>query len=48
MKVMDNQEKITNQYYVDRQSDFESSARSYPRKFHFALKKPKGSWVEDV
>ena len=48
MKVMDNQEKITNQYYVDRQSDFESSARSYPRKFPFALKKAKGSWVEDV
>lgn len=41
-------EKITNQYYVDRQNDFESSARSYPRKFPFALKKAKGSWVEDV
>ncbi len=27
---------------------FESSARSYPRKFPFALKKAKGSWVEDV
>lgn len=45
---MDNQEKFTNQYYVDRQNDFESSARSYPRKFPFALKKAKGSWVEDV
>lgn len=45
---MDNMEKITNQYYVDRQNDFESSARSYPRKFPFALKKAKGSWVEDV
>ena len=45
---MDNQEKNTNQYYVDRQNDFESSARSYPRKFPFALKKAKGSWVEDV
>lgn len=41
-------EKFTNQYYVDRQNDFESSARSYPRKFPFALKKAKGSWVEDV
>lgn len=45
---MDNQEKNTNQYYVDRQNDFESSARSYPRKFPFALKKAKGIWVEDV
>ena len=45
---MDNQEKNTNQYYVDRQNDFESNARSYPRKFPFALKKAKGSWVEDV
>ena len=45
---MDNMEKFTNQYYVDRQNDFESSARSYPRKFPFALKKAKGSWVEDV
>lgn len=41
-------EKFTNQYYVDRQNDFESSARSYPRKFPFALKKAKGVWVEDV
>ncbi len=45
---MDNMEKFTNQYYVNRQNDFESSARSYPRKFPFALKKAKGTWVEDV
>lgn len=38
----------TNQYYIDRQSDFESSARSYPRKFPIAIAKAKGSWVEDV
>ena len=38
----------TNEYFISRQSDFESSARSYPRKFPFALKKAKGSWVEDV
>lgn len=38
----------TNQYFIDRQSDFESSARSYPRKFPIAIKKAKGSWVEDV
>ena len=38
----------TNKYFIDRQNDFESSARSYPRKFPVALKKAKGSWVEDV
>ena len=38
----------TNKYFTDRQNDFESSARSYPRKFPFALSKAKGSWVEDV
>ena len=39
---------MTNKYFTDRQSDFESSARSYPRKFPFTLRKAKGSWVEDV
>jgi diaminobutyrate-2-oxoglutarate transaminase len=38
----------TNKYFIDRQDDFESSARSYPRKFPFAIVKSKGSWVEDV
>ena len=38
-----NEAKLTNKYFIDRQSDFESSARSYPRKFPFALKKAKGS-----
>ena len=37
-----------NAYFISKQNDFESSARSYPRKFPFALKKAKGSWVEDV
>lgn len=41
-------DKYTNQYFIDRQGDFESSARSYPRKFPLALAKAKGSWVEDV
>lgn len=40
--------KKSNQYYIGRQNDFESSARSYPRKFPFALAKARGSWVEDV
>lgn len=39
---------LTNQYFIDRQNDFESSARSYPRKFPLALAKAQGSWVEDV
>ncbi|AMK14292.1 2,4-diaminobutyrate 4-transaminase [methanogenic archaeon mixed culture ISO4-G1] len=38
----------TNQYYIDHQGVFESSARSYPRKFPFAIVKGKGTWVEDV
>ncbi len=38
----------TNAWFIGRQNDFESSARSYPRKFPFALAKAKGSWVEDV
>src|SRR5574344_2174067 len=38
----------TNKYFTDRQNEFESSARSYPRKSPFALRKAKGVWVEDV
>ena len=40
--------KSTNKYFTERQNEFESSARSYPRKFPFALAKAKGVWVEDV
>ncbi|MCQ2610299.1 MAG: diaminobutyrate--2-oxoglutarate transaminase family protein [Treponema sp.] len=38
----------TNQYYITRQDSTESNARSYPRKFPFALAKAQGSWLEDV
>ena len=38
----------TNKYFTDRQNGYESSARSYPRKFPVALVKAKGSWVEDA
>ena len=38
----------TNKYFTDRQDGFESSARSYPRKFPVALTKAKGSWVVDA
>lgn len=37
-----------NSYYISRQNAFESSARSYPRKFPFALNKAYGSYLEDV
>ncbi len=40
--------KDTNQYYITRQDSTESNARSYPRKFPFALAKASGSWVEDI
>ncbi len=42
------EKKGTNQYYITRQDSTESNARSYPRKFPFALAKAQGSWVEDV
>lgn len=45
---MNTNKSMSNQYFIERQNDFESSARSYPRKFPFALNKAKGSWVEDV
>ena len=37
-----------NKTYLDRQNRTESNARSYPRKFPIAIKKAKGSWIEDV
>ncbi|MBO4507787.1 MAG: diaminobutyrate--2-oxoglutarate transaminase family protein [Spirochaetaceae bacterium] len=46
--VQNNASECTNQYYITRQESTESNARSYPRKFPFALAKAKGSWVEDV
>ncbi|MBN2618436.1 MAG: diaminobutyrate--2-oxoglutarate transaminase family protein [Spirochaetales bacterium] len=38
----------TNEFFISRQDSTESNARSYPRKFPFALKRSKGSWIEDV
>ena len=43
-----NESECTNQYYITRQESTESNARSYPRKFPFALAKAQGVWVEDV
>ncbi|WP_392551293.1 diaminobutyrate--2-oxoglutarate transaminase family protein [Orbus wheelerorum] len=39
---------LNNEYYLNRQSNFESNARSYPRKFPIAIKSAKGAWLEDV
>ncbi|MCR4789916.1 MAG: diaminobutyrate--2-oxoglutarate transaminase family protein [Treponemataceae bacterium] len=38
----------TNRFFIERQNETESNARSYPRKFPFALKSAKGSWITDV
>ncbi|MGP1587685.1 MAG: diaminobutyrate--2-oxoglutarate transaminase family protein [Treponemataceae bacterium] len=40
--------KATNRFYIERQNETESNARTYPRKFPFALKSAKGSWLTDV
>jgi diaminobutyrate-2-oxoglutarate transaminase len=37
-----------NAYYLERQSRFESSARSYPHKFPIAIKSAQGAWITDV
>lgn len=43
-------EKIcySNQVYLERQDNFESNVRSYPRKLPFAIKAAKGTWITDV
>lgn len=46
--VQKNESEYTNKYYITRQELTESNARSYPRKFPFAIAKAKGSWVTDV
>ncbi len=46
--MVQNNSEYTNQYYITRQDSTESNARSYPRKFPFALAKAQGSWIEDV
>jgi diaminobutyrate-2-oxoglutarate transaminase len=37
-----------NAYYLDRQTGFESNARSYPRKLPIAIRRAQGIFVEDV
>ncbi len=37
-----------NDYYLARQSESESNARSYPRRLHLSLKRGRGIYVEDA
>lgn len=37
-----------NDYYLDRQSGFESNARSYPRRLPIAIRRADGMFVEDM
>lgn len=44
----DNNDRRDNQSYLDRQSQFESNVRSYPRKLPFAIAAAEGVWLTDV
>lgn len=41
-------EALGNAYYLDRQTGFESNARTYPRKLPIAIRRAKGIYVEDT
>jgi diaminobutyrate-2-oxoglutarate transaminase len=41
-------ETQSNRYYLDRQSGFESNARSYPRRLPIAIRRADGVFVEDM
>lgn len=45
---METAASLRNEFYLSRQSDRESNARSYPRRFPLALKTAKGCTVTDV
>ncbi|WP_224022715.1 hypothetical protein [Burkholderia vietnamiensis] len=38
-----NESNTTNRYFLDRQAEFESNARSYPRKIPIAIRSASGS-----
>jgi diaminobutyrate-2-oxoglutarate transaminase len=53
LQVVANDEKDvaetqSNRYYLDRQSGFESSARSYPRRIPIAIRRAEGVFVDDM
>ena len=41
-------ESLDNECYLNRQEQFESKVRSYPRKLPFAIQSAKGAWITDV
>jgi diaminobutyrate-2-oxoglutarate transaminase len=41
-------ETQSNRYYLDRQSGFESNARSYPRRLPIAIRRAEGVFVDDM
>ncbi|MGH8550696.1 MAG: diaminobutyrate--2-oxoglutarate transaminase [Methylococcales bacterium] len=41
-------EALGNAYYLDRQTGFESNARTYPRKLPIAIRRAEGIFVEDT
>ncbi len=45
---MDVAETESNRYFLDRQSGFESNARSYPRRLPIAIRRADGVFVEDM
>jgi diaminobutyrate-2-oxoglutarate transaminase len=45
---MDVAKTLSNRYYLDRQSAFESNARSYPRRLPIAIRRAEGVYVEDM
>lgn len=38
----------SNENFLNRQSEFESNVRSYPRKLPLAIAKAQGAWITDV
>ena len=43
-----NDDALDNAYYLDRQTGFESNARSYPRKLPIAIRCAEGIYIEDA
>ncbi len=40
--------EYSSRYYLERQSRFESNARSYPRRLPLAIREARGVWITDV
>lgn len=48
MSTSFSKEKNNNKNYLNRQAQFESNVRSYPRKLPFAIQSASGVWITDV